>query len=158
MLVITQQTFDCLEEDTFATVYKSLVRIILEYGHSVWQPHHKMLYKDTEQVQRSATRLLSHFKDKPYSDKLRHLNLLTLERRRRRVVGVVRGFLSTLTNVSMAFHHHHQSLNREGRWGTTNDFATSFLHFSLLSTALWELPNSRPLPGQELPAHNGNLL
>ena len=28
-----------------------------------------------------------------------------------------------------AHHHHHQSLNREGRWGTTDDFATSFLHF-----------------------------
>ena len=25
-------------------------------------------------------------------------------------------------------HHHNQSLNREGRWGTTDDFATSFLH------------------------------
>ena len=41
-------------------------------------------------------------------------------------------------------HHHHQSINREGRWGTTDDFATSFLHFSLFSTALWDLPNSRP--------------
>ena len=26
-------------------------------------------------------------------------------------------------------HHHHLSLNRDGRWGTTDDFATSFLHF-----------------------------
>ena len=26
-------------------------------------------------------------------------------------------------------YHHHQSLNRKGRWGTTDDFATSFLHF-----------------------------
>ena len=26
-------------------------------------------------------------------------------------------------------HNHYQSLNREGRWGTTDDFATSFLHF-----------------------------
>ena len=25
-------------------------------------------------------------------------------------------------------HQHHQSLNREGRWGTTDDFATSFPH------------------------------
>ena len=25
-------------------------------------------------------------------------------------------------------HHHHQSRNRVGRWGTTDDFATSFLH------------------------------
>ena len=38
-------------------------------------------------------------------------------------------------------HHHHQSLNREGRWGTTDDFAISFLHFSLFSTALWDLLN-----------------
>ena len=29
-------------------------------------------------------------------------------------------------------HHHHQFLNREGRWGTIDDFATSFLHFSLV--------------------------
>ena len=42
-------------------------------------------------------------------------------------------------------HHHHQSLNREGRWGTTDNFATSFLHFPLFSTALWDLPNSRPV-------------
>ena len=42
-------------------------------------------------------------------------------------------------------HHHHQSLNREGRWGTTDDFTTSFLHFSLFSTALWDLLNSRPV-------------
>ena len=42
-------------------------------------------------------------------------------------------------------NHHHQSLNREGRWGTTDDFATSFLLFSLFSTALWDLANSRPV-------------
>ena len=47
--------------------------------------------------------------------------------------------------VSRHHHHHHQSLNREGRWGTTDDFATTFLHFSLFSTALWDLPNSRPV-------------
>ena len=36
-----------------------------------------------------------------------------------------------LLNARLAnhHHHHHQSLNREGRWGTTDDFATSFLHF-----------------------------
>ena len=40
----------------------------------------------------------------------------------------------------------HPSLNSEGRWGTTDDFATSFLHFSLFSTALLDLANSRPVP------------
>ena len=37
----------------------------------------------------------------------------------------------------------HLSLNRADRWDTTDDFATSFLHFSLFSTALWDLANSR---------------
>ena len=35
--------------------------------------------------------------------------------------------------------------NRKGHWGTTDDFATSFLHFSLFSTALWDLVNPRPV-------------
>ena len=44
-------------------------------------------------------------------------------------------------------HHHrrHQYLDREGRWSTTDDFATSFLHFFVFSTAVWDLPNSRPV-------------
>ena len=50
-------------------------------------------------------------------------------------------------------HHHHQFLNREGRWGTTDDFATSFLHFSLFSTALWDLPNSEPVHSLVLCSH-----
>ena len=37
----------------------------------------------------------------------------------------------------------HLSLNLEGRWGTTDDFAISFLHFSLFSSALWDLAKSR---------------
>ena len=45
-------------------------------------------------------------------------------------------------------HHHLLSLNCEGRWGTTDDFATIFLHLSLFSTALWDLSNSRPVHGQ----------
>ena len=32
-----------------------------------------------------------------------------------------------------------------GRLGTTDDFTTSFLRFSLLSTGLWDLTNSRPV-------------
>ena len=51
------------------------------------------------------------------------------------------------------FHHHHQSLNREGRWGTIDDFAASFLHFSLFSIALRDLPNSRPVHSLMLSSH-----
>ena len=52
-------------------------------------------------------------------------------------------FLHFVPLLTVSDHHHHLSLNREGRWGTTDDFATSFLHFPLFSTALWDLPNSR---------------
>ena len=39
----------------------------------------------------------------------------------------------------------HLPLDHEGHWGTTDHFTTSFLHFSLFSTALWELVNSTPV-------------
>ena len=38
-------------------------------------------------------------------------------------------------------------------WGTTNDFATNFLHFSLFSTALRDLANSRPVHSLMLSSH-----
>ena len=41
------------------------------------------------------------------------------------------------------------SLNRGGRWCTTDDFATSFLHLSLFSTALCSLGNLRPVHSEE---------
>ena len=53
------------------------------------------------------------------------------------------------TSIFNKLDHHlissHLSLNHEGRWGTTDDLATSFLHFSLFSTALWDLANFRPV-------------
>ena len=63
------------------------------------------------------------------------------------------GYLFSATKHKTIHHHHHQPLNREGRWGTTDDFATSFLHFSLFSTALWDLPNSRPVQSLMLSSH-----
>ena len=42
--------------------------------------------------------------------------------------------------------HLHLSLNRGGRWGTTYDLTTSFLHLSLFSTALWNLALCIPFP------------
>ena len=50
-------------------------------------------------------------------------------------------------------HHHYLSLNHEGRWGIADDFSTSFLHFSLFSTALWDLLNTRPVHSLMLSSH-----
>ena len=57
------------------------------------------------------------------------------------------------TAEEMLDHHYHLSLTREGRWGTTDDFTTSFLQFSLFSTALWDLANSRLVHSLMLSSH-----
>jgi hypothetical protein len=81
---IIRRTFDFLTPSTFVQLYKSLVRPILEYGHSVWQPRHKTLCMELEDVQRRATKLVGNLQDKPYPERLAALNLPSLEHRRAR--------------------------------------------------------------------------
>ena len=45
------------------------------------------------------------------------------------------------------------SLNRAGRWGTTDDFTTSFLHFPQFSASRWDLANSRSVHFLMLSSH-----
>ena len=53
----------------------------------------------------------------------------------------------------LSSHLSNISLNCKGRWGTTDDFTTSLLNFSLFSTALWDLENSRPVHSLMLSSH-----
>ena len=50
-------------------------------------------------------------------------------------------------------YHQHLSLNHEGCWDATDDFTPSFLHFSVFSTALWDLANSGPVHSLMLSSH-----
>ena len=61
--------------------------------------------------------------------------------------------LSYIPPMTYSLPSSHLSLICEGRWGITDDFATSFLHFSLLSTALWDLANSKPVHSVMLSSH-----
>jgi hypothetical protein len=81
---VMRRSFDFLDEDLFVQLYRSLVRPIVEYGHPAWQPFHKTLCADIEDVQRRATRLLSSIRDLPYSERLKALHLPCLEHRRLR--------------------------------------------------------------------------
>ena len=49
------------------------------------------------------------------------------------------------TSMNSLIISSHLSLNDDGCRGTIDDFATSFLHFSLFYTALWDFANSRPV-------------
>ena len=56
-------------------------------------------------------------------------------------------------NTFFTHLHLNPSLNREDRWCTRDDFTTSFLKFSLLSTALWDLVNSGSVHSLMLSSH-----
>ena len=63
------------------------------------------------------------------------------------------GHYGSDTSVFNTHLHLHLSLNRRGLQGTSDDFTTSFLHFSLFSTALWDMANSRPVHSLMLSSH-----
>ena len=52
-----------------------------------------------------------------------------------------------------SFRHLHLFLNCGGRWGSTDDFTTSFLHSSVFSTALLDSATSRPVHSLVLSSH-----
>ena len=75
------KTRDC---NTISTLYMGMVRPHLEYGNAVWGPFYKKDKKDVEAVQRRATKLVPELKDKPYTERLRALDIPSLEYRRSR--------------------------------------------------------------------------
>ena len=81
---IIRRTFTKLNKDSFKILYKSLVRPILEYCSVIWFPLFKSEAVEIEKVQRRATKLIPGFKDLPYSDRLKALNITTLAYRRKR--------------------------------------------------------------------------
>ena len=66
-------------------LYKSLVRPHLECSIQAWRPHFRKDIDLLEGVQRRATKLISAIKAEIYEDRLRYVNLTTLETRRLRV-------------------------------------------------------------------------
>ena len=84
ILGVMRRTFDHLNDKTFVQLYKSMIRPILEYGHSVWSPEQKCLQREVENVQKRATKLIGRLKNMPYQERLRELKLPSLQFRRLR--------------------------------------------------------------------------
>ena len=79
------------DKDTIIRLFKGLVRPKLEYCIQSWNPtlvkDIELLVKDIElleQVQHRATRLIPEISHLPYEERLKYLNLTTLELRRHR--------------------------------------------------------------------------
>jgi len=83
-LGMIKRTFTVRDKNIVLQLYKSLVRPHLEYSVKPERPHFHKNIDLLEGVQRRATKLITSIKDKTYEDRLRLVNLTTLETRRLR--------------------------------------------------------------------------
>jgi ribonuclease P/MRP protein subunit RPP40 len=84
VLGLIKKTFTTKSEATIPLLYMTLVRPHLEYANTIWGPHYKEDQKMVENVQRRATKMISSIKNLPYEARLQHLNLPSLQHRRKR--------------------------------------------------------------------------
>ncbi len=81
---LIRRSFDYMDSDMFLTLYKSLVRPILEYSTCVWSPYLKKDIRRVESIQRRSTKLVQNIRHLEYEDRLKSLGIPTLEYRRKR--------------------------------------------------------------------------
>ena len=77
--------FSC-PQDVREAAYKGLVRPILEYGSSVWDPHYEGLIDDLEKVQKRAVRFVTRsytYEKGSMTDILKKLKWESLQKRRK---------------------------------------------------------------------------
>ena len=82
MIGIIYRSFSCMNITMFLSLYKTIIRPILEYGNCIWSPLFIRQSIILEKVQRRATRLLNELNDLSYVERLQHLKLPTLKYRR----------------------------------------------------------------------------
>ena len=78
------RTFNTRETISMMTLFKSLVLSRLDYASQLWSPHLLKSIYLIEKVQRSFTKHITGIKNKPYDERLKLLNLYSVQRRRDR--------------------------------------------------------------------------
>ena len=81
---LLKRSFVYMDKEIFSTLYKALIRPILDYGNSVYYPTTKKSKHIIENVQRRASKIVPQLKELPYSVRLQELNLPTTEYRHQR--------------------------------------------------------------------------
>ena len=80
------RTFRTRNRTVMLTLYKALIRPFIEYGCQVWNPHSIGEITKLESVQRAFTRRIDGMEGKNYWERLKALNLYSLQRRRERYI------------------------------------------------------------------------
>lgn len=78
---IIRRNFINFDKKVLLQLYKSLVRPHLDYAVPIWKPHLKKDISLMESVQRRMTRLIPGMRGKTYEERLKELNLMSLEQR-----------------------------------------------------------------------------
>lgn len=79
-----KRTFLYVDNDLLLTLYKTLVRSVLDYGSPVWNHSTKTYRQMLANVQRRATKMFPKLKTLSYQERLWLLNLPSLYYRRKR--------------------------------------------------------------------------
>ncbi len=78
------RTFSARDKLTMLTLFKSIVLPRLEYGSQLWSPYLNNQIHNLEKVQRRFTKYIGSMYDLSYQDRLKALDLYSLQRRRDR--------------------------------------------------------------------------
>ena len=84
ILAVIKRTFTCLDAKIVARLYKAIVRPTLEYGNCIWGPFFEGDKNMLEKIQRRATKLVENLRHLPYQERLKQLNIPSLNFRRKR--------------------------------------------------------------------------
>ena len=92
-----RRSFTFMDKQMFSSLYKSLVRPIMEYAVQAWSPYLEQDKLKLEKVQRRATKIVPELSELPYEERLAQLGLPSLEARRERgdlieVFNILKGF------------------------------------------------------------------
>ncbi len=77
MFGLLRRTFEHMDAEVFTPLYKSLVRVHLEFSNAVWHPNKVKHIEQIESVQRRATKQLPGMKDLSYPERLKKLSSAT---------------------------------------------------------------------------------
>jgi hypothetical protein len=79
---LISRSFNYKSDKIIIKLYNALVRPVLEYGFQAWSPYYIKDIDKLERVQRRVTKMIPRLRCLEYNDRLKKLNMLSLQDRR----------------------------------------------------------------------------
>ena len=76
--------FHYMDKDMMKKLISTIIRPRLEYAGVVWSPYKKKHVKKLERLQRMATKMVPELAEMTYEERLREMDLITLEKKKRK--------------------------------------------------------------------------